>query len=145
MLAAYNGRISFLIPEDTALDPLGIEDNLESVLEVLEPRLIFINFGSETVELTITRTVNLGVSADPEDTGSVTETLVDGHALASGDSYTYTPNFHSLVVSETTPSITHYAAFDGTGTTTDNVVQLFVSGWVEETTRSNLLNYTRPA
>jgi len=142
MLAAVNTRVPFTVPAGGSLVGQVVEDSL-AVDEVLQPRLVFTNFGSEDVDLTITRTLNLGVSANPEDDGSNTETVVSAQTIAAGESFTYTPDYQALLVHSDTPYVEHTLAFDGSATTVDNIIQMIISGTAEETTRTNILSYTR--
>lgn len=144
MQSAYEQRIAFSVPIAGATAVYTLESNLNDD-EVLNPSLVFVNFGTEAVELTIVRRIDLGVSADPEDNGTLDETVVDAVSIAVGESYTYEPDFKNLIVKDSTPSVEHLITLDGSNlpTTAINIVQLFVSGQVEETSRTNILSYER--
>jgi len=142
-LVAANIREAYTVPAGGTLTGQVVEDAL-SVTEVLLPKLVFINFhDSDAVTLTITRLTDLGVSGDPEDDGSVTESLVTDQSIAAGESYTYTPDFQNLVAAQSTPCVQHLLAFDNGGGSEDIIVQMFISGMVEEATRTTILQYER--
>lgn len=144
MLVAVNHRITSTVPADGAVAAFAVEDNLPYT-EILAPaKLLFINFGTEDVTVTIVRRLDLGSSADPEDDGSNDETVVDAATITAGESYSYDPG-GPLRAAEDTPYLEHRVSYSGSGNAEDNIVHLLVRGAAEETTRSNILNFQRNA
>lgn len=137
MLVAFSLQKPIEVPANSeAL--LLVENNL-NIDEVLFPKLIVSNFGTETLEVSIVRKIDLGSSDDPRYNGYVQDTVLDWTEVESGKSLEHTPS--GSLTSGGYPTITHTVHVRGVDTEAENIVQVFVLGCTEDTVKSGLLSY----
>lgn len=141
-LQAINNRHPYTVPHGDSLDDQVVENSL-NVEELLLPKLIFYNtHDTQSVTLTLYYIIDLGISAVPEDNGTITITPVTAQPIAALTRYVYTPDFQSLKQYTSTPSITHYVTLANAGAE-DVIVQMIMSGVAEVATRVNILNFQK--
>ena len=143
MLQSVRHRVPVTVPVGAGIADLVLEDNLP-LLQVLQPVLLFVNtHPTLAVTRTVTRRMDLGVSADPEDDGVFDTEVVSAITIsANGGEYIYEPPVN-LVQGTTAPLVQHLVDLSHLDVAETPIVQILVSGMSDIATRENILNFTR--
>ena len=131
------------------IDDEVLEDALP-VTELMDVKILFVNtHASQSIDLTIKRTIDLGTSMVPEDDGSFDVTEVTAEAIVAGAQYLYEPAIHHFMqfdASASQPIIQHKVSIahsDSGDDDEDVIVQAFVVGKVESVTRNTIPNFEK--
>jgi len=129
------------------------DEALEDILsdtEMLDVTVLFVNtHASQSIDLTIVRTIDLGTSAVAEDDGSFDVTEVDTETIAAGEQYLYEPKVKHFMVfdgSANQSTIEHKVSIAHTDAEDDDedaIVQVFLMGKIEAVTRNTIPNFER--
>lgn len=142
MLSSVRHRIPFTVIPSTGISDSVLETALP-VDQVLLPILVFINtHPTVPVVLTIVRRLDLGMSADPEDDGSFDVTVVDAQTVPAGGQLEVSIALN-LLTNTDTPYVAHLLTMTHSDPDESAIVQLLVSGVYDDTTRTNILNFSR--